>query len=182
MPEITTIKESLHWSYANLAMAHAAITDNSTRYSQKHFIIRNKLFHGLNNKTMQLGSFTDDERVKMIMPQACNYCGDKNNLSIDHLIPKSKGGLDKPENIVWACKSCNSSKGNTDLMVWYQGKNIFPPLLLLRRYLKLSIMICDTLNVMEVKVDDSPELPFSLSHIPHRFPKPAELVLWIQPL
>ena len=31
--------------------------------------------------------------------------------TIDHKIPKSKGGTNKPENLVLACSSCNSKKG-----------------------------------------------------------------------
>ena len=30
----------------------------------------------------------------------------------DHIIPKSRGGLDKPENIQLLCPHCNKSKGN----------------------------------------------------------------------
>ena len=30
--------------------------------------------------------------------------------SKDHLIPQSRGGSDEPDNLVWACKSCNSQK------------------------------------------------------------------------
>lgn len=41
----------------------------------------------------------------------CVYCG-KASDTIDHIIPKSKGGKDIPENIVDSCKSCNSSKSN----------------------------------------------------------------------
>lgn len=45
---------------------------------------------------------------------ACVYCGAKNDLGIDHLIPYSKGGSTKPFNIVTACSECNASKGASD--------------------------------------------------------------------
>jgi hypothetical protein len=179
MPTITTISESLYWSYANLAMAHAAIVAGSPKYTQTHFIIRSKLYKGLNNQNMLLGSFVDDERLKMILPQACNYCGSRDKLSIDHLIPKAKGGADKPENMVWACRSCNSAKRDTDLLAWYQTRDVFPPLLLLRRYLKIAVETCNMLGVLSVKIEDAPSLPFALSRVPHVFPQPSELILWV---
>jgi len=182
MPTITTVGESLYWCYANLAMAHAAVTAQASAYTKTHFIIRSRLFKGLNSKTMNPGSIADDERLKMILPQACHYCGDKNRLSIDHLIPKAKGGLDRAENMVCACKSCNSAKGDTDLLDWYAARNRFPPLLLLRRYLKMAIEISLQADLMDVKIADAPQLPFSLNSIPHAFPKPDQLVLWIVPL
>lgn len=42
---------------------------------------------------------------------ACRYCGRANNLSIDHVIPRSQGGIHESENLVVACRSCNSKKG-----------------------------------------------------------------------
>lgn len=42
----------------------------------------------------------------------CQYCGSKQNLTIDHVIPKSKGGKDTWDNVVAACATCNVSKGN----------------------------------------------------------------------
>lgn len=42
----------------------------------------------------------------------CQYCGTHENLTIDHIIPKSKGGKDTWENLVTACTSCNHKKGN----------------------------------------------------------------------
>jgi predicted phage replisome organizer len=47
-------------------------------------------------------------------PKTCAYCG-RTADTIDHIIPKSKGGKDVSENVVSACKSCNSSKSNKDL-------------------------------------------------------------------
>lgn len=41
---------------------------------------------------------------------ACVYCGSADNLVIDHLIPVSRGGDSEPDNLVTACKSCNSGK------------------------------------------------------------------------
>lgn len=43
----------------------------------------------------------------------CVYCG-RGDLAftIDHVIPKSKGGKDTWENLVTACLPCNNKKGN----------------------------------------------------------------------
>ena len=43
---------------------------------------------------------------------SCLYCGDVKNLTFDHLIPKSKGGITSWENVVTACTTCNVKKGN----------------------------------------------------------------------
>lgn len=45
----------------------------------------------------------------------CQYCGVKcstNDLTYDHVIPRSKGGLTNWENIVSACYACNREKAN----------------------------------------------------------------------
>jgi len=43
----------------------------------------------------------------------CQYCGSKKYLlTIDHIIPKSRGGEDSWENLVAACVNCNNKKGN----------------------------------------------------------------------
>jgi hypothetical protein len=40
----------------------------------------------------------------------CVYCGTKETLTLDHVIPYSKGGSDEPENLSTCCQSCNSKK------------------------------------------------------------------------
>tara|TARA_A100001037_G_scaffold162074_2_gene145815 strand:+ start:861 stop:1406 length:546 start_codon:yes stop_codon:yes gene_type:complete len=43
----------------------------------------------------------------------CQYCGkSKAPLTIDHITPKGRGGLDTWENLVVACKPCNQRKGD----------------------------------------------------------------------
>jgi 5-methylcytosine-specific restriction endonuclease McrA len=41
----------------------------------------------------------------------CAYCGAPDNLTFDHVIPRSKGGRTTWENIVTACSPCNLAKG-----------------------------------------------------------------------
>jgi len=42
----------------------------------------------------------------------CQYCNSKSDLTIDHVIPKSRGGKDTWENLTTACNTCNVKKGN----------------------------------------------------------------------
>lgn len=45
----------------------------------------------------------------------CQYCGTSSNLTIDHVIPRSKGGKSTWTNLVTACKRCNSRKSDYSL-------------------------------------------------------------------
>lgn len=45
----------------------------------------------------------------------CHYCEceiDANSATLDHIIPQSSGGRDKPENLVLACSFCNTCKAS----------------------------------------------------------------------
>lgn len=42
----------------------------------------------------------------------CQYCGDNSELTFDHVIPRSKGGVTKWDNVVAACAPCNLQKSN----------------------------------------------------------------------
>lgn len=45
----------------------------------------------------------------------CQYCGGKfrsGDLTVDHVVPKSKGGPRNFQNLVAACSPCNSKRGN----------------------------------------------------------------------
>lgn len=47
----------------------------------------------------------------------CTYCGGHAD-TWDHLVPRALGGTDDRANLVPACRSCNSSKGDTPLNEW----------------------------------------------------------------
>jgi 5-methylcytosine-specific restriction endonuclease McrA len=42
----------------------------------------------------------------------CQYCGSTKRLTLDHVIPKSKGGTHSWDNVVAACSHCNARKGD----------------------------------------------------------------------
>jgi 5-methylcytosine-specific restriction endonuclease McrA len=43
----------------------------------------------------------------------CHYCGGYAT-TVDHVVPKARGGSDTWENLVAACRSCNTSKHDRD--------------------------------------------------------------------
>ena len=51
------------------------------------------------------------------LPKECAYCGSKENLTVEHVIPRSFEAEDAPNwepVIVWACKECNGAKSKFD--------------------------------------------------------------------
>ena len=48
----------------------------------------------------------------------CFYCGSLDKITIDHIIPISRGGTHSIGNLVAACAFCNGSKSNKFLIEW----------------------------------------------------------------
>ena len=59
------------------------------------------------------------EAIKNKFNNSCAYCEKHKKLEQEHFIPLSKGGEYTEQNIIPACKSCNSSKLNIDFHDWY---------------------------------------------------------------
>lgn len=60
------------------------------------------------------------EKVFQRDDYTCVYCGtrDKKNCTLDHVVPRSKGGEDSFENCVTACQKCNSDKDDLTVKEW----------------------------------------------------------------
>jgi 5-methylcytosine-specific restriction endonuclease McrA len=73
---------------------------------------------------------TDEERERRRMTPAtrlriferddyeCQWCGAKDGLEIDHIVPISRGGSSDDDNLQVLCVPCNRSKGAKTLEEW----------------------------------------------------------------
>ena len=174
------VKEHLFYAYANLAMAHTAVGKNQAKYDRFNYMIRSKLYKGLLNGSMNIRTLFDDEKVKLSVGTKCNYCNSIEQLALDHILAQKLGGKDVGDNLIYACKTCNSSKGKKDLMEWmiFRGDD-FLPLMIIRRYLKLAITYCEENELMDLKFSEIEldKIPFKLALIPVKYPTPDKLRL-----
>ena len=56
----------------------------------------------------------------------CAYCDkelDTKSATIDHIVPKYKGGHNVKSNMICSCSKCNRSKGSVLLEDWYNSSN-----------------------------------------------------------
>lgn len=173
MNNVDTVGKLLHLSYANLASVDAAQSRGLPVRDRACWAVRQRLYAGLRSGKMRVRSLFADA---MEMPaDRCVYCGTEPppKLTADHLIPKHRGGLDSADNLVWACRSCNSSKHSQDLLEWYAARQAFPSVLLMRRYLKLALAEAEALGAMDTLLVASPPVTFSVDYIPLDYPEPS---------
>jgi 5-methylcytosine-specific restriction endonuclease McrA len=84
---------------------------NSKIRMQKYRSNKKQVFSNFNKK--------DWENCKNHFNNKCAYCGSDGVLHQEHFVPLSKGGEYTVENIIPACKRCNSSKSNNSFEIWY---------------------------------------------------------------
>ena len=53
------------------------------------------------------------------------YCGSQDKLTIDHIVPKAKGGPDFTKNLLCACHDCNQDKAYSPMEDWYLSQEFF---------------------------------------------------------
>ena len=76
-------------------------------------VIRRRTYINVRRRREQSGM----KRLRIYMRDKfrCQYCGEKKGvaeLTLDHILPRSRGGDNSPVNIVTACIKCNSRKSN----------------------------------------------------------------------
>ncbi|MBI4667116.1 MAG: HNH endonuclease [Nitrospinae bacterium] len=68
------------------------------------------------NRPRRIGVSFSKKNVLRRDGYTCQYCGHTGkDLTIDHVAPRSSGGLTSWENVVAACRKCNLRKGNKSL-------------------------------------------------------------------
>jgi len=74
-------------------------------------VIRRRIYINIRRRREQSGM----KRLRIYMRDKfrCQYCGDKKGvaeLTLDHILPRSRGGDNSPLNVVTACVQCNNRK------------------------------------------------------------------------
>ena len=76
----------------------------------------------------------------------CTYCGfsgDKTNLVVDHIVPRSKGGQNEDHNLTTSCISCNSKKTNIEAHIFIRVHQLGTTI---SNSLKQKMSIIESLN------------------------------------
>lgn len=55
----------------------------------------------------------------------CAYCGSDRAHTLDHVIPRAKGGGTKRGNLLACCPTCNLAKSDTNWMLWYRSQTFW---------------------------------------------------------
>lgn len=80
----------------------------------------------LKKKLISEFSIKDWEKCKKHFNQSCCYCGGKvKTLEQEHFVPLSHGGEYSINNIIPACRRCNSSKNNSNFFKWYPKQEYY---------------------------------------------------------
>lgn len=76
-------------------------------------------------KVKQLGTFVITEKeLNRLYSSPCSHCGATGKVTLDHIIPISRGGRHSVGNLQSLCLSCNSSKNSRTIMEWKVNKRI----------------------------------------------------------
>jgi len=100
---VKTLRELIYWQYAK-------IISDSTGMGKKQWAFVMDRFEKLKDETIFWNSIREYVKEKDT-PGRCFFCGATEQLSLEHLFPRIRGGPDDEKNLAWVCRSCNSSKG-----------------------------------------------------------------------
>lgn len=64
------------------------------------------------------------DQIFLAWDYRCAYCDESlgRSATLDHVIPKVKGGITVRSNLIPACLGCNSHKSGSDWLEWYRAQ------------------------------------------------------------
>ena len=144
---VITIKDLIYYRYAKLISASAG-------FGRDNFAFIQKKFQQLKSGQIEWSSAIREFIRQVEDGMKCEYCGTKEHISMDHIIPKNRLTLETADNIVWACTSCNSSKGDKGLYEWYgyDRRNEIPRVVE-GKYLKLLYKLHEENRSLDMNIE-----------------------------
>jgi hypothetical protein len=115
-PAVKTVEDLIFWQYAKI------ISESAHQGKTNYGFIMSK-FKKLHSGEIHWSTSIREYIKERENQDHCIYCGGTDRLTLDHILPKSRGGVDSSDNAVWVCQRCNSSKGSKRLYEWKGLKN-----------------------------------------------------------
>ena len=145
---VKTVKDLIFWEYAKLISGSALSNRKQFPFVMKKF------------KELQTGKIKWSDILREDLnaeTTKCAHCASTEELSNDHIVPKRECHFAEIHNIVKACKKCNSSKSDKDLIDWWGIENKYElPRNVFGKYLKM-LYICHecrgTLDKEDINMD-----------------------------
>jgi hypothetical protein len=113
---IRTINDLIFWQYSKIIANSAGFGKSNYGFIMDRF---KKLRSGEINWSTSIREYIKERE----QTNKCIYCDSETDLTLDHILPSIRGGPDDPDNAVWVCQKCNSSKGSKRLYEWYELEN-----------------------------------------------------------
>jgi hypothetical protein len=108
---VKTVRDLIFWQYAKIIAGSAGRGKHDYGFVMKKFkqLREGEIFWN------EIREYVKEKEQK----DECAFCGAKTSLSLEHLLPRSCNGPDTEKNVIWICKSCNSSKGAKRLYEYF---------------------------------------------------------------
>lgn len=147
-PYVKTIKEEILYEYAKL-ISRSAFKGNLNR----GFVTDR--FKALRDGSAAMSGTIREWQREQEMDKECVFCGAREGLQIDHLVPRSRGGPDSADNSVLSCPTCNASRGDRGVFQWLGLKKKDDlHRLVAGKYLKLLFDLHQTRGTLDINKDD----------------------------
>jgi hypothetical protein len=115
---VDDVERALHIDVPSAERRQYLVVGN-LRDHRKTWVIVHVLGYSIGQTALLPAPVPDARRVAIFeRDECCQGCGTDEDLSIDHRIPRSRGGSDEGDNLWVLCRSCNSSKGDQTDEEW----------------------------------------------------------------
>jgi hypothetical protein len=168
---VKTLRDILFWQYAKLISESAGFGKTNYGFTMDRF-------QRLKAGDLEWSSSIREWLRERESPDRCIYCGSQEKLTVDHMIPLSRGGPDHPDNAVMVCSLCNSSKGDRRLYEFFGlEKRNHVPRIAEGKYLKLLHAELDRRGLLDAGRDNITAL-CSDCDLGYRCPEAGDLTVY----
>ena len=145
---VKTVRDELLYEYAKLM-------SRSVFAGQINYRFVTDRFKALRSGAINISNTMREWQHEQELPKECVFCKLTSDLQMDHLIPRSRGGPSSSDNMVWACRACNGSRGDKGIFQWLglkQKDHLHR--LVAGKYLKLLIELHQTHGTLDINKND----------------------------